>query len=453
MAQATERAAVGWRRRFRARLVDPEDAARLVKSGDLVRFPLGTVPATFVSALARRRSSLHDVRVIQGIPLYRYPWAVDPEWRPHVRLITDFVNVLIRPSVDAGVVDFQVVDFALGSRAAEGNRTDVWSADVYVAPVSEPDRHGYVSFGYGLWYNKRLLRAAKVKIAEVCKGFIRTGGDNYVHLSEFDYVIEQRERPPEVPFTPDLSQEKTETIEVIGAYVSTLIDDGDTVQLGTGTVSSSMGHYLMAKNDLGIDSEIIAPSVVELVKAGVATGRKKTSHVEKAIASYVVPGPNLDFVDANPAFELYDIEYINDVRRIAANERQVAVNQATAIDLTGQVTAESVGGRVWSGPGGQLVWTMGALFSRGGRAIHVLPSTAKDGTVSRIVPVLEPGSAVTVPRTFVDYVVTEYGVVNLQGKTLRERADELISIAHPDFRPALRREALRSYGTAARDGG
>lgn len=435
-----------WQESFRDKIISAEAAAELVKSGDLLRLPLGTVPLTFVNALAARRDELEGVRIIQGIPTYRYPWAKEPQWQPHIRLITDFVNAIIRRGVDEGLIEFQITDYALGSKVKEGGRQDTWSADLYVAPVSVPDDRGYVSFGYSLWYNKSLLRAAKVKVAEVCEGFIRTGGDNAVHLSEFDYIVEERHVPPNVRFVPELSQEKVETIEVIGAYVSTLIQDGDTIQLGTGTVSSSIGHHLTGKEDLGVDSEIIVPSAVELVRMGVATGRRKTSHVGKAIASFVVPGPNIDFVDGNPSFELYDIEYINNVARIAANHRQVAVNQAMAIDLTGQVTAESLGPRLWSGPGGQLVWTTGALFSPGGRAIHVMPSTAGDGSVSRIVPGLEPGTVVTVPRTFVDYVVTEHGIVNLQGKTQRERAEALISIAHPDFRRELTREARRLYG-------
>ncbi|MFQ5858617.1 MAG: acetyl-CoA hydrolase/transferase family protein [Anaerolineae bacterium] len=428
---------------LRDKLISADEAAKLVKSGDLVRLPLGPVPLTLMNALMRRQHDLRDVQVIQGIPQYHYPFALEPQWQSCIRLITDFINAPIRQGYSSGLVQFQVTDAVIGYKVQEDGRRDNWASDVFMALVSEPDDEGFVSFGYSLWYARSVARAAKLRIAEIAPDVVRTGGDNRFPISEFDYVAKQVDIPRPLSFIPRLSEEEITVIEVIGAYVSTLIRDGDTVQLGTGTVSSSMGHHLMGKHDLGIDAEIIVPSAVELVRAGVATGNHKTTHQGKAVASFLVPGDYMDFVDGNPAFELYDVEYVNSVGRISANERQVAVNQALAIDLTGQVTAESVGGKLWSGPGGQLVWTMGALFSKGGRAIHVLPATAQGGTVSRIVPRLEPGTVVTVPRTFVDFVVTEYGVASLQGKTERERADELIAIAHPDFRAELRREAGR----------
>jgi 4-hydroxybutyrate CoA-transferase len=425
------------------KLISADDAAKLVKSGDLVRLPLGPVPLTLMNALMRRRDELRDVRVIQGIPQYRYPFVLEANWLRSMRLITDFVNVPIREGYQKGLVEFQVTDALIGHKVQEDGRQDNWSADVFMALVSEPDDEGFVSFGYSLWYARSLARAAKLRIAEIAPDVIRTGGDNRLPIAEFDYVARQTDRPRPLSWIRRLAEEETTVIEVIGAYVSTLVHDGDTLQLGTGTVSSSMGHYLMGKQNLGIDSEIIVPSAVELVLAGVANGSRKNTHQGKAVATVLTPGPYMDFVDGNPTFELYDVEYVNSVARISANERQVAINQALAMDLTGQVTAESVDGKLWSGAGGQLVWTMGALMSPGGRAIHVLPSTAAGGTVSRIVPRLEPGSVVTVPRTFVDFVVTEYGIANLQGKTERERARDLVTIAHPDFRAELKREAER----------
>ena len=185
---------------------------------------------------------------------------------------------------------------------------------------------------------------------------------------------------------------------------------------------------------------------MELVKLGVATGGNHRSHPGKAVASMIAPGSDFAFVENNPLFELYDIEYVNHVPRIARNDRQVAINQALNVDLTGQVAAESFGPTLFSGPGGQLAWTIGAMYSRGGRAIHVLPSTTEDGSRSRIVPLLSAGTVATVPRTFVDFVVTEHGVVNLQGKTEAERARALISIADPHFRDELTAKAKELFG-------
>jgi len=206
-----------------------------------------------------------------------------------------------------------------------------------------------------------------------------------------------------------------------------------------------MGGYLTEKNDLGIDAEILVASAVELVKRGVATGRYKTDHPGVATASFIVPGSDFAFCDNNPRIELHDIEWCNHLPRIAGIRNLVAINQAAMIDLTGQVASESIGPVMYTGPGGQLAWTMGALYAPGGRALHVLPSAARRGAVSRIVAQLPPGTIVTVPRTFVDYVITEYGIANLQGLTQRERALALIELAHPDFREALHAAARRLF--------
>jgi 4-hydroxybutyrate CoA-transferase len=244
---------------------------------------------------------------------------------------------------------------------------------------------------------------------------------------------------------PELSEERIEVTEVIGAYVSMLVNDGDTIQIGTGTLSSCMGSYLGEKNDLGLDAEILVASAVELIKSGVASGRHKTHKPGVATASFIVPGSDFAFCDRNPRIELHDIQWCNNVPRIATIRNLVAVNQASMIDLTGQVASESIGPAMFTGPGGQLAWTMGALYAPGGRAVHVLPSTARGGTVSRLVPCLAPGTIVTVPRTFTDTVITEHGVANLQGLTQRQRALALVELADPPFREALLAEARRLF--------
>jgi 4-hydroxybutyrate CoA-transferase len=436
-----------WHERFRAKLVTAADAVARVKSGDLVRLQMGPVPVTLINALAQRRDQLHGVRVSQGATRHPQPWATaEPGWEGHVQFVTDFVSVMVRPAVQARRADFGITDYAIGSKVQEAGRLDTLTADVFMALVSTPDADGYVSFGYSLWHSKTLLRAAKLTIAEVGQPgkVLRTCGENCVPLSAFDLVVEQIEGHVPVPL-PELSPERIEVTEVIGAYVSMLVNDGDTIQIGTGTLSSVMGGYLVEKNDLGIDAEIFVASAVELVKRGVATGRYKQYRRGAATASFIVPGSDFEFCSENPRIELHDIEWVNNLPRIASINNLVAINQASMIDLTGQVASESIGPVMYTGPGGQLSWTMGALYAPGGRAIHVLPSTARNATVSRIVAQLPPGTIVTVPRTLVDYVVTEHGVANVQGLTQRERALALIELAHPDFRDELRAEAQRLF--------
>ncbi len=215
--------------------------------------------------------------------------------------------------------------------------------------------------------------------------------------------------------------------------------------MGIGAISEAIGLFLMDRNDLGIHSELMTASHVELVKRGVATGKYKATHKGKAVAAMVVGGADLEFVDNNPVFELYSVLYTNSLPNIAVQNNQVAVNSTLSIDLTGQVAAESVGPQMYSGIGGQMTFMMGAMYSKGGRSIMVLPATARKGTLSRITPMLAPGSTLTTPRQYTDYVVTEFGIVNLQGKTQRQRAEALISIAHPDFQPELQKAAKKMF--------
>jgi 4-hydroxybutyrate CoA-transferase len=431
--------------RFSDKLISADAAAALVQDGDLVRLPMGPVPVTLVNALARRRDELRGVRVLQGATRHPHPWGTpESDWSESIQFVSDFLTPLTRKAMDARLTDFAVTDYAVGSRVLEGGRRDGWTADVFMALVSEPDERGFVSFGYSLWHSKALHRAARLRIAEVGKDVLRTRGDNFIHLSEFDHVVEQVD-PPIIPPLPQLSQERIEVTEVIGAYVSTLVEDGDTLQIGTGTLSSTMGGYLMEKNDLGLDSEILVASAVAMIKAGVANGRRKAMRPDVATASFIVPGSDFDYCRDNPRIELHDIEWVNNLPRISTIPHLVAINQASMMDLTGQVASESIGPAMFTGPGGQLSWSVGALYAPQGRAIHVLPSTARGGSVSRIVAELPPGTIVTVPRTFVDYVVTEHGIANLQGLTQRERALALIELAAPPFRDELTHAARRLF--------
>lgn len=434
-----------WRERYRHKLRTADEAVREIRDGHTIRLPMGAVPVDLVEALVRRSDELGEIRVFHGASRYPLPFA-QPGWCGSAKIgfICDFVSLPVRSGMESRAIDFLVTDYSIGSRSQYEQRCDIWHPDAFLAPVSEPDASGMVSFGYTLWHSRAFLENARLRIAEVTPGMICTGGENRVPLDRFDWIVERTE-PLSFPPLPELSQDRVEVTEVIGAYVSTLVRDGDTIQIGTGTLSSCMGSYLEHKNDLGIDAEILVPSTVNLVKLGVATGRRKTFYPGLATASFIVPGSDFTFCDGNPRIALFDIEWCNHLPRIARIENLVAINQASAIDLTGQVAAESIGPAMYTGPGGQLVWTMGALYAPGGRAVTVLPSTACNGTVSRIVPELSGGTIVTVPRTFVDYVVTEYGIVNLQGRTQRQRAELLTEIAHPIFRPTLEEAARKLF--------
>ena len=436
---------MGWREQFRDKLVTAAEAVRRVKDGDLVRLPMGAVPVTLVNALAQRRDELRDVRVWQGASRHLAPWANgEPGWEEHIQFVSDFLSPMLRPVMETRRADFAVTDYAIANGCSGRAHRRLGCRCLHGVGIRARRAEGRVELR---------VQSVALEVAAACREaphrrdqrpVLRTRGDNFVHLSEFDLVVEHVDHHVPPP-PPTLTPERIDVTEVIGAYVSTLVNDGDTVQVGTGTLSSTMGGYLIEKNDLGIDSEILVASVVELVKRGVATGRYKTYRPGVATGSFIVPGADFDYCADNPLIELHDIAWVNNVPRIASIRNLVAINQASMIDLTGQVASESIGPTMFTGPGGQLAWSMGALYSEGGRAIHVLPSTARTGTVSRIVAALPQGTIVTVPRTFVDFVITEHGITNLQGVTQRRRALALIELAHPDFRDQLRAEARRLF--------
>ncbi|TMA59437.1 MAG: acetyl-CoA hydrolase/transferase family protein [Deltaproteobacteria bacterium] len=424
-----------WQHTYKDKLISAEAAAKLVKSGDLVRLHIGKPPIPILDALAKRKGEVENVTVIQCYPLYNHLIWNEPGYEQSFNLVVDYVGVGCRQGMQKHYVDFLPIDYPQYAKQLEDGRTNTWEPDIFFGVVSPPDEKGYCSFGNALWYNKDVAKNAKVFVAEVDPTFIRTHGDNWIHVSEIDYLVEETKPFPVGTAAPP--EEERGTLEVIGEFAASLIRDGDTVQMGIGAISEATGLVLMDRNDLGIHSELMTASHVELVKRGVATGQYKTLHKGKAVAAMVVGSADLEYVNNNPAFELYSVLYTNALPTIAAQNHQVAVNSTLALDLTGQAAAESLGPQMYSGIGGQMAFMLGALYSKGGRSIMVLPATAKKGQLSRLVPMLEPGSTLTTPRQYLDFVITEFGIVNLQGKTQRQRAEALISIAHPDFRPEL----------------
>ncbi len=437
---------MSWRSMVSDKLMSSVEAVQAVKSGDVVAISaINCTPFTLCHALYERRSELSDVRIDHPAPLF--PW-VQPGDEGAFTLNDLYATPADRQMVNAGRVEYRPVARWRADLPPDGF---VAQPDVYMVPVSPPDRHGYCSFGPGVFYSPTFCRNATTVIGEVHENFIRTGGDNYVHVSQLDRLCEAAAPTGALPLAPRSDEENLVT-EVIGTLVAAeLVKDRDTVQIGIGTVASAMGAFLGEKGDLGIQTEIITGGIAELVRQGVITGKYKTRHQGKVVGSIaLVPEDELALIDENPMYELYEFGYVDDVRYLMQQDNLVAINNALQIDLTGQVAAETIGSMIWSGVGGQTAFSIAANYSKGGRSVTVLPSTSlvEGERVSRIVPTLSGGAAVTVPRTLVDYVVTEHGIAHLRGKSLRERAQELIAIAHPDFHAELRREASRVFSVS-----
>jgi 4-hydroxybutyrate CoA-transferase len=436
-----------WRADVGAKLTTAADAVTVVKSGDRVGVaPFTCTPFTLCAALHARGSELENVRIDHAAGLFAW---LQPGEENGFHLLNNYATPLDRDLVNAGKVDYLPIGRWRADEIAPGFDQPL---DVFMVPLSPPDRQGYCSFGPGVWLSKRLAQGAKTVIAEVHENFIRTGGDNFIHISEIDRFCEAAQPTGNLPIPPR-TEEETLVVEVACTLAaSELIQDRDTVQMGVGTVSASLGMYLGDKHDLGVQTELITGGIAGLVRDGVVTGKYKTLHREKVVGSALVAldEAEMRFIDGNPVFELYDFGYTDDVRMLTQHDKLVAVNNALLVDLTGQIASESFGTRIWTGVGGQTAFMIAAQYSRGGRSIIMLPSSHLIGgeRMTRIVPVLPEGTLVTVPRTLVDYVVTEHGIASLRGKTVRERIGELIGVAHPDFRGELKACAKQYYGVA-----
>ena len=431
-----------WKERYADKLKTPQEGAQLVKSGDRVAFGmLWCTPPALCRALYERKDELEGVEVYHT--LSTVPWA-GPGTEKAFRLHTGFLTNTDRSAMLEGRVEYQIAGVFRPEQPVMGD-----GFDVFMVQVSPPDKAGLCSFGHAMWAVKSLARTSRIVIGEVNEKFVRTGGDNFIPISEIDYLVEGQPRLFAVD-PPERTAEEAEVASVINTLVAEeLIEDGDTVQIGTGTVSAALAEFLHNRHDLGIHSEVVFGGVPALVQEGVVNGLHKTLNQGKVVGTSFgfMSEEELTYIDGNPVFELYDMSYTNDIRTVSRLDRFVGVNNALLVDLTGQIAAESIGTRIHSGTGGQLAFSIGAQHSRGGRSVTVLPSSSMvDGERrSRIVPMLEAGTVVTVPRTYADIFVTEYGIARLAGKTLRQRVEELVAIARPDFRAELRQEARRHY--------
>lgn len=420
---------------WRSRAVSAEAAVGLVRSGMRV-FVHGAAatPTPLLEALVARPD-------VEGVRLYHLhtggpaPWAA-PEQAGRFRSVSLFTGAPVREAVADGRADFVPVFL---SDIPALFRSGVIPLDVALVQVSPPDRHGFCSLGTSVDVARAAVDAATFVVAEVNARMPRTHGAGTVPLDRFDAVVAtDRPLPAHDPEPPD------DVAARIGELVAALVPDRATLQMGIGTIPNAVLARLHEKRDLGIHTECFSDSLVELVAAGAVTNRFKAVHPGRIVTSFVDGSRRLyDFVDDNPLVEFHPSDRVNDTARISRNPRVVAVNSALQVDLSGQVGADSLGHRVYSGIGGQMDFIRGAARSRGGVPVIALPATAAGGRASRIVAELAPGSGVVTTRGHVHWVVTEYGAVNLHGATLRERGERLASIAHPDLRAELRRDLQR----------
>lgn len=423
---------------YYGKLVTAEEALKSVRSGNCVYIHPGcAAPEKLIAAMVARANELLDVRVMHLMSFGAAPYA-RPEMAKHFRHLALFAGKNVREAINQGRADYLPVFLSEIPRLFYCRRLPV---DIALIQVSPPDEHGFCSFGVGVDCTKAASETAKVVIAQVNSKMPRVLGDNFIHVRKITHFVECDEPLLELPRIHRSSEH-----EQIGKNCAGLIEDGSTLQLGIGGIPDAVLHRLRDRKDLGVHTEMFSDGMVELVEAGVVTNEKKTLHPGKIVASFVLGTHKLfDFIHDNPIVEFHPTEYVNDPFIIAQNDKMVSINSAIQVDLTGQVCADSIGYSIYSGFGGQVDFVRGAARSRGGKAIIALLSTAKDGSVSRIVPHLEEGAGVVTSRGDVHYIVTEFGVADLHGKSLRERARALIAIAHPAFRGELLAFAEKQY--------
>lgn len=428
-----------WKDLYAQRKVSAEEAVSHVRSGDRVVTPNAAgAPIHLIDALVARKDELKNVEIAHMVPLAKAPYAA-PEMEGHFIHNSIFVGGATRATVEAGIGDYTPCFF---HKVPELFDTTL-PVDVAFIHVSTPDEHGWCSYGVTVDYQKHAAEVAKLVVAQVNENMPRTLGDCFIHVSEMDYIVECNE-----PILELGAPKITEIEKKIGGYCAELIHDGDTLQLGIGAIPDAVLLFLKEKKDLGIHTEMFSDGVVELVEAGVINNSKKTLHKGKSVATFLMGSRRLyDYVHNNPAVEMYPVNYVNDPVVIAKNDNLVSINSCVQIDLLGQVVSESIGPVQISGVGGQIDFIRGASMSRGGRSILAMNSTAAGGKVSKIVPFIDQWSAVTTSRNDVQYIVTEYGIAELRGHTMRDRARSLIEIAHPNFRDSLKEEFEKRFHT------
>ncbi len=428
---------MGWQEIYQSRITTAEEAIRRIKSGSRV-FLSGncSVPQELLAALIRRAPELYAVEICQVLAIGPEISYTAPGLERHLRLNTVFIGQQTREAVNAGRADFTPVSLSEFPLLFKERHLPL---DVALIHLSPPDDHGFCSYGVEVGLTKTPAESARVVIAEVNEQMPRTLGDSFIHASRLTHVV-----PVNYPLA-ELEVEDEGDLELatrIAKQIVELVPDGATLQIGIGAVPNAVLGFLYEKRDLGVHTEFFSDGVIDLIEAGVITNARKTLHQGKIVAGFIIGTKRLyDYVNNNPIIELHPTEYVNDTFVIARNDRQVAINSALEVDLTGQVCADSIGTRLYSGAGGQSDFIYGASRSKGGVPIIALPATTKDRQESQIVPTLKTGAGVVTTRSHVHYVVTEFGIASLYGKSIRQRAQELIQVAHPRFREELTRAA------------
>jgi 4-hydroxybutyrate CoA-transferase len=421
---------MSWEIEYKKKLRTPAEALRCVQSGMRVYIQPGCAePETLVEALIQRAPHVQDVEIVHMMTMGSAPY-VAPEMAGHFRHNAVFIGSNVRAAVNEGRADYTPVYL---SEVEELFESGAMPLDVALIEVSPPDSHGFCSFGVGIDTTLTAARLARYVVAQVNDQMPRTYGDSFIHVNKIDAIVESSR-----PLCALKRHEVSDLQVAIARNVAGLIEDGSVLQTGIGGIPDAVLPMLMDRKDLGVHSELVSDGVIPLIDAGVLTGARKNFKPRKIILGFALGSKELfDYVDNNPIFEFHPTAYTNDPTLIARNDKMVAINSALQIDLTGQVCSDSIGTSFYSGIGGQVDFLRGASRSKGGKPIIALPSTAKSGTVSRIAPMLTAGAGVVTSRGLIRYVVTEYGVAYLHGKSIRERAQSLIEIAHPKFRNEL----------------
>ncbi|MFC3107774.1 acetyl-CoA hydrolase/transferase family protein [Undibacterium arcticum] len=415
-----------------------EDAIGHVQNGDFIIVPTGVgEPPTLLTALSEQRRRFHDVKVAQILPMRKYGY-IDPDTVDHVRHVAFFFGAASRAGGQNGWIDFIPSYFSEMPSMIERGQIP---ADVVFSMASTMDSYGYFSLSLGADYTMAAVANARAVVLEVNPNVPFANGNCHVHISQVTALVESSEPVLEVGL-PTIGPVQV----AIGKYVADMIEDGSTLQIGYGGIPDAVVMQLTSKHDLGIHTEMIGDGILTLVDSGAVTNRKKTYMPGKMIATFALGSKKLyQFMERNPALEIHPVDFTNDPYLAAKNDKLVAINATLQIDLLGQCGSESLGYLPYSGTGGQVDFVRAANRSRGGKAFIVLPSTCKDDSITRIVPTLTPGTHMSTSKNDINYAVTEFGVAQLRGKTAKQRAQELIAIAHPDFRAELTAAARQMH--------
>lgn len=429
---------MSWKNTYNKKLCAASEAVKHIKSGDrvVVGHAAGE-PQAIVKAMVDNYQAYEKVEIMHMVAMGKSEYA-QPSMEKHFIHNALFVGATTRAAVAEGRGDYTSSFFFEIPRLFKKKIVPV---DVALIQVSPPDDHGYCSYGINCDYTKPAAESAELVIAQVNKNMPRTLGDSFIHVNDIDFIVESDNELIEL-MPPKIG----EVEQKIGEYCASLVEDGSTLQLGIGAIPDAVLSMLTEKKDLGVHSEMLSDGILKLIENGNITNQSKSINKGKTVVTFLMGTRKLyDFVHNNPSVMVCPVEYVNNPFTIAQNYKMVSINSAIQVDLMGQVAAETMGYKQFSGTGGQVDFVRGASLAEDGKSIIALPSTAAKGTISRIMPILDEGAAVTTSRNDVQYVVTEYGIADLRGKTLRDRARALIQIAHPDFRDMLYEKAKEKF--------